>query len=478
MTPSDKNKNVVVTQEFVDKLIDKIGKLLKDQYTLFEHDNEKQELIELLSRKVGLIEGNFEELTKSLAKGSYPVKLARSIRVTESLSTPQIQAIEISKSQLIQTYNEIVSLLSGYAIPVTLTPDSYRNLNGDSIILETTIKGNYWVITTLENKQHQYWLVPNSNLKFNIHQLKTIETLFTFKGNYNSQTTDFILQEPAILSLLPNNKHWKLLQPGILFFGENKTTQPEMSPINTTVNNPQQAELNRQILSNLVTLKTTVKELNDKVLTLEIDATVAQKEHQREQQKWQTEKQALNKKLQEFITSQSQLNNSIKSGDRLNYLSGQATLFTKNTDKSQSNLIIEASQQIQNDLKNKLSQFRHIYQQDKKLILDKLVAKVTVSIETLENITLNKFETIILDNTHHGKYWIIDYANDYCLIPSDKLPISYYKSITITNIAKTLFDFSGYYPEYSDFQLIRPATVSKVSSKQWKLEKKGKLIFS
>lgn len=316
MTQSDKNKKVVVTQEFVDKLIDKISKILKAQYTLFEHDNEKQELIELLSKKVSLIEGNFEELTKSLAKGSYPVKLARSIKVTESLITPQIQAIEISKSQLIQTYNEIVALLSGYAIPVTLTPESYRNLDRDSIFLETTIKGNYWVITTIEDKQHQYWLVPNSNLKFNIHQLKTIEILFTFKGNYNSQTTEFILQEPASLSLLPNNKHWKLLQPGILFFGENKTTQPEISQTNTTPNNTQQAEINRQISSNIITLTTTVKELNDKVLALEIDATVAQKEHQREQQKWQTEKQALNKKLQEFITSQSQLNNSIKSGDR------------------------------------------------------------------------------------------------------------------------------------------------------------------
>jgi hypothetical protein len=270
----------------------------------------------LLSEKVGLIESNFEELTKSLAKGSYPVKLARSIRVTESLIPPKIQAIEISKSQLIQTYNEIVALLSGYTIPVTLTPDSYRNLDRDSIILETTIKGNYWVITTIENKQYQYWLVPNSNLKFNIHQLKTIETLFTFKGNYNSQTTEFILQEPASLSLLPNNKHWQLLQSGILFFGENKTTQPEISQANTKENNSQQAELNRQMLSNLVTLKTTVKELNDKVLTLEIYSEVSQQAYQREQQKWQTEKQALNQKLQEFITSQSQSDNSLESGDR------------------------------------------------------------------------------------------------------------------------------------------------------------------
>lgn len=156
----------------------------------------------------------------------------------------------------------------------------------------------------------------------------------------------------------------------------------------------------------------------------------------------------------------------------------QPTLSAKNIDKCQSNLITEVPQQIQNDLKNKLSQFRQIYQQDKKLILDRLVAKVTVSIDTLENITLNKFDEIILDNIHHGKYWIIDYANNYCLIPSDKIPISHDKSIIRTNIDKTLFEYSGYYPEYSDFKLIRPAIVSKLSSKQWKLENKGKLVFS
>lgn len=76
------DENTVITQGFIDKLIDKIGKILEKQSTLFERDSKKQELIELLLEKVSLLENSFEELTKSLAQGSYPLKLARSITLS------------------------------------------------------------------------------------------------------------------------------------------------------------------------------------------------------------------------------------------------------------------------------------------------------------------------------------------------------------------------------------------------------------
>lgn len=220
MVQNDKN-NTIITQGFIDKLIDKIGKILKEQHALVERDDEQEESIELLLEKVSLIEKNYEELIKSLAKGSYPLKLAKSIEITESLAPVKIVPVELTKSQLIETYNGIPTLLSGYTIPVTLTADSYRNLNPNELILETTIKGNYWAIATLENKQYQYWLVPNCNLKLDIYKLKTINSLFQLTGNYESPSSEYILQEPAILSLLPNNKQWKLLQPGVLFFSDN-----------------------------------------------------------------------------------------------------------------------------------------------------------------------------------------------------------------------------------------------------------------
>ena len=345
MAKADETKNAVVTQEFLNKLIDKIGKILKDQYTLFEQDSENQESIELLLEKVGLIEhnfeelnksfsqgeqafiqedskqedpielllekislieNNFEELTKSLAKGSYPLKLARAVRVTESLVPPKIEAIDISKSQLIATYNEIVALLSGYVIPVTLTPDSYRDLSQDRIFLETTIKGNYWVITTIEKKQHKHWLVPNSNIKFNIHKLKTVESLFQLKGDYSSPTSEFVLQEPAILSLLPDGKQWKLLQPGVLAFGENLKSASPQPKISKNVTNDNQSKINEQVLSTLTAFQTQVEQLNNKIMHLEIQSEIFQKTYQREQQQWLKEKLSLNEQLQKIAIYQSQ----------------------------------------------------------------------------------------------------------------------------------------------------------------------------
>lgn len=478
MAREDENKNSVVTQGFVDKLIDKIGKILKDQYTLFERDSEKQESIELLLEKVGLIEKNFEELTKSLAKGSYPLKLARSIKVTESLLPPKIEAIAISKSQLIETYNEIVALLSGYIIPVILTPDSYRNLDKDSIILETTIQGNYWVITTLENTQHKYWLVPNNNLKFNIHKLKTVESLFQLKGDYHSPTSEFIVQEPGILSLLPNNKQWKLLQPGVLVFGANLNSGAPQSELSRNETNDNESKTNNKILSNLTELKTKIEQLNNKILHLEIQAEISQKTYQRDRQEWLSEKENLCK--QHLLIQEENIQKIKNLKDKvfeLNSLIASKNIDSEIQTKENTREITVTEETI--NIKSKIERFKQIYSQEKKLILDRIVAKVMISVETLENIfvTLKQNKEIILENTPDGKYWITSYLNAYFLIPSENGQLDYHKSIDF-NILQTLFDCSGYYPEYSSCQLIKPAVVTKISAKQWKLQAKGKYEFS
>jgi hypothetical protein len=298
MATSD--KNTVVTQGFVDKLIDKIGKILKEQHTLVERNEEHEESIELLLEKVSSVENNFEELTKSLAKGSYPLKLARSIKVASSSIKPHIVPVDLTKAQLIATYNELVAVLSGYIIPVTLTPDSYRDKNSDGIILETTVKGNYWAITTIEEKQHKYWLLPNNNISFNIHKLKTVENLFQLKGDYNSPESEFILQKPAILSLLPNNKQWKLLQPGVLLFGKNsKSVSSELKP-SQNIADDDQSKINKQMLSTLAAFHTKVDQLDNKITQLELQSEISQKSYQREKQDWLSEKEALSQQIKEL----------------------------------------------------------------------------------------------------------------------------------------------------------------------------------
>ena len=612
MATSD--KNTVVTQGFVDKLIDKIGKILKEQHILVERDEEQEESIELLLEKVSSIEKKFEELTKSLAKGSYPLKLARSIKVEPSSIKPYIVPVDLTKAQLIATYNELVAVLSGYIIPVTLTPDSYRGSNSDGIILETTIKGNYWAIATLENKQHKYWLVPNNKISFNIHKLKTVENLFQLEGDYNSPESEFVLQEPAILSLLPNNKQWKLLQPGILFFGSIRSASPQLKQPENVVDD-RQSKVNKQILSSLTAFKTTIDKLNSKISQLEIQSEISDKVHQRDKQEWLAEKQALNEQLEKIVVSQSQLSNFISQSDRtenfnsnnslqqdlseadsaivksiksyfkemvnlvgryhldhhapkeeadiianhllrasntidniktnndliklfeyLIALKGKLSQYNHHNyeyrwsvilenevlcklqqisvlqdyqrDKLDALLIQQAlERQIENviktntvklieprldnqnkannlnnqnekiDLKAKISRFRQDYTQDIKLISDRIVAKVTISVETLLQLVIYKPDLIKLENTADGKYWIIDYLGVYCLIPSEIHQITNATEKSL-NDAKILFDLVGYYPQYSSYHLIKPAIVTKLSTNQWKLEEKGKFNFS
>ncbi|GAB4235346.1 MAG: hypothetical protein Kow0049_19800 [Stanieria sp.] len=129
------------------------------------------------------------------------------------------------------------------------------------------------------------------------------------------------------------------------------------------------------------------------------------------------------------------------------------------------------------DLKNKISQFRQAYTTDKKLLLNRIIAKVAITVETLEKITFQKPDKIILENTPQGKYWVVDFLGIYFLIPSEISQITEVKETSLT-VANILFDQFGYYAGYSNCELIKPAMVTKHSTNQWKLEEKGKFNFS
>ena len=447
----NRDKGAVITEGFIDKLLDKIGRILKDQYTLFERDSEKQESIELLLEKVGLIENNFEELSKSLAKGSYPLKLARSVRVTESLVPPKIEAVNISKSQLIATYNEIVALLSDYVIPVTLTPDSYRDLNQGRIFLETSIKGNYWVITTIEKKQHKYWLVPNSNLNFNIHKLKTVKTLFQLKGDYNSPTNEFILQEPAILSLLPNNKQWKLIQPGVLFFGKNFKSVSSQSKLSRNETDDNQSKINNQMLSSLKAFDTTVQQLNNKVLILEKQLEISQTivEH--------------NTEVKRTISY------NVNNGYERNFELQEGSLYDKTGDRESPEIIgtkVDTKPEA-----NSNGSYHSFY----RLIRDgKLeVTQVAVLQETMEKIRSGTLSKLQFSNDKKGNFWIINWHNVHCLIPKKKININQYQYGNFQRI----FNCQDYQETYSDFEVIEPAIVFNCDGETWQLSRKGKIKF-
>lgn len=470
-------------------------------------------------------------------------------------------------------------------------------------------------------------LVPNNNISFNIHKLKTVESLFQLMGDYDSPNSDFILEEPAVLSLLPNNKQWKLLQPGVLLFGTNsKSVSSQLKP-SQNVADDEQSKINKQLLSGLTAFQTELDKLNSKISQLEIQSEISHQTHQREKKEWLSEKEILAQQLGKIADFKSQLSNFktkvVNSFNEYNQVdtkdNNHNSLFTQESDssffdnsnnqediKSENNLngsyqsfyrlikngelevsevkvsqetmekirggtqseldfvndqkgnfwivnwhdvyclipkektyinpyqygnfqrifncqnyqetytdleVIEPAtvlksdgetwqlerkgkinfapdnqnnikdannnhnQNLKIDLTTQISQFRQAYSQDTKLIANKIVAKVAITVETLEQITFNKPDVIILENTSHGKYWIVDYSDNYFLIPSEIQHITDAKETSLT-IARLLFHLSGYYPQYSSYHLIRPAIVTKVSTNQWKLEEKGKFNFA
>lgn len=118
-------------------------------------------------------------------------------------------------------------------------------------------------------------------------------------------------------------------------------------------------------------------------------------------------------------------------------------------------------------------QFIEIYNRDKNHLLGKEVATVAETKESMENRLAGISEAVFLLNTNKGKYWIVEEDNNYYLAPHAKINIEEHNLTTLQN----LFDCTNFTPEYSDFKLVKPAKVSKLSSETWQLEEKGKLDF-
>ncbi len=124
--------------------------------------------------------------------------------------------------------------------------------------------------------------------------------------------------------------------------------------------------------------------------------------------------------------------------------------------------------------KNNLPQFVAIYNHDKNALSDRAIAKVSATDESLQSIRNGDSSQIYLKDARPESYWVIEEDNNYYLVPKTNIKIDRHKSETV----QVLFDCSGYYETYSDFQLSKPAKVLKNSSEYWQLVEKGELSFS
>jgi hypothetical protein len=122
---------------------------------------------------------------------------------------------------------------------------------------------------------------------------------------------------------------------------------------------------------------------------------------------------------------------------------------------------------------DKVSQFAETYNQNKNSICDKakfMVAETQVSLNQRRS---GSSDTVTLENTSQKKYCIIEEDNTNYLVPHAKIKFDEFNIKTL----ESLFDCTNFTSDYRDFQLVKPAKVSQLSSETWQLEEKGKLGF-
>ena len=188
--------------------------------------------IDYLFKAVFHLENQLSLLNQNLLTVNEPQDtLENAVRVTGSLKTTKSNKISLSISQLVELYNDVPKILSAYIIKVSLTAQSYRKQTQGKIFLEQDGNGNYWIINT---ENDSYWLVPNINLRINIHKLKTLKLLFECKGKQSTDTSDFVLHKPARVSLISSGKEWKLEEQGELEFGNSSHLSKVQSELEQT----------------------------------------------------------------------------------------------------------------------------------------------------------------------------------------------------------------------------------------------------
>jgi|GEM_PF-2115562 len=207
--------------------------------------NKLKSYINVLVRDVNELKTKNQELEKELQKiKPAETNKKQGIEVIGGLDNQQIKTLDISQEELIKIYNDVPKIFLEYAHPVSLTSDTYREKTEGEIYLESTPNGKYWLIATESDKKLKYWLVPNGNIKIKLHRLKSIQKLFKFEGKTPKSTSEFILEELAMLSILPSGEQWKLEKIGVL-------SLQEKNPLNQTESNYNREEIVNSKLSEL-----------------------------------------------------------------------------------------------------------------------------------------------------------------------------------------------------------------------------------
>ncbi len=144
--------------------------------------------------------------------------LTTSAQLTASLKPVPISKLNLSESDLVEIYYSAPQVLSHKAVTVSVTEDTFAS--EEPIVIEATKNGNYWLIATEDDI---YYLFPHTNLQSNPYIDETVKLLFNCNGYQTDAPSQFTLNKPAKLSIMPRGEEWQLVEKGILDFSGNSS---------------------------------------------------------------------------------------------------------------------------------------------------------------------------------------------------------------------------------------------------------------
>jgi WD40 repeat protein len=359
-----------------------------------------------------------EKRLKSIEELQDKNELKGAVRITGSLEITKLNRIDLSESKLVEVYNDCPQLLEIYAIQANLTPESYRQTSEGKIWLNKVIHGNYWIIAT---ENDTYWLFPALKASLNVHKIRTIKRLFECRGE---EGNDFILSQPARVSIMPSGEEWKLEEPGILDFAKNKAVQS-------------QTEIDRT--------HGEIKQLSSELA--------------RVQQQYQQSQSQLDKLLSLFKQSEA---------DRQRM---QAQIQQLSQERELVNQKLEI---IEVNLSPNYAELLTAYDREPDLLAERAIA-VSETTESIHQRQAGSNKAVVFEKNDRGVYWIFNLDNFYYLVYNkSKIKINEHSIKTV----EVMFECRGWQPDKSsDFKLVKPAKVTPIAEDKWELVELGRLQF-
>lgn len=195
------------------KLSRKSRKVKEVEYLL---ENQRQTILDLyaqLQKQHNLVEELTDSLNqKKVSKRKYSQRKLPSIEID---SFNEVSTVVLEEKEVVEIYNSEPSSILSSAVKVSVKPESIASVNKhEPIVLASIGNGNYCLV---HDTDINYWLLPKANLKIDQYRYETVKLLFEC-DEYELEFDDYRLDKPAKVSMLPNEREWKLEERGVLKF--------------------------------------------------------------------------------------------------------------------------------------------------------------------------------------------------------------------------------------------------------------------